>query len=750
MTRMNRRQRSDQSESADSERPVSRDVVPSPLAQLLPALRRLDEALAIAVAEAEQRFGDAARGDLFRGLHITPDDVTRLFARAPCELLFGVTAHAHLMESGSWCDDSPLGRLGREYGLDAFELAAVLIALAPELDLRYERLFAYLQDDVTLRRPSVDLVLSLVCATADEKVTRRSYFGADATLLREGIVELIVETPLRQGLSGKCIRLGEQFVRALTGGDALDSRLAAFCHTVDPNAGHLAEPDATQGAEHDAATGVSSDPSTELTRLARHAAESARPLCVALTGRARLALRGAARAMAAACGKRLLIADLGIAPLSDERSEWESVLVREARLRDLLLYIEDVRPNADPRPMPARVLQRLGRHRGIVVLASDRTWERNEQGLPGMVSYTLDVPTAHERLALWQHELSQHGQLADADDLREIAERFRLLPHEIADAAADAVVRAAAQHPGMDGSRRAMRVADVHAAARQHSGHRLAELAERIVPSATLEDIVLEADASAQLRELRDRVRYSHRVLGEWGFGKKLRRGRGTAALFSGGSGTGKTMAAEAVAQALGLDLHRVDLARVVSKYIGETEKNLARIFSAAEDANTVLLFDEADALFGKRSEVHDAHDRYANIEISYLLQRIEAHDGVTIMATNLADNLDTAFARRLAFHVYFPFPDEAARGELWRRAWPVAAPVSPSINSAALARDLKISGGSIKNIALAASFFAAADRGQIEWHHVVRAVRREQQKSGGSFSISASYDESAARGPVA
>jgi SpoVK/Ycf46/Vps4 family AAA+-type ATPase len=220
-----------------------------------------------------------------------------------------------------------------------------------------------------------------------------------------------------------------------------------------------------------------------------------------------------------------------------------------------------------------------------------------------------------------------------------------------------------------------------------------------------------------------------------WGFGDKVVTGSGTNALFAGPSGTGKTLAAEIVAHELQLDLYRIDLASVVSKYIGETEKNLDKIFAAAEGANGILFFDEADALFGKRSEVRDSHDRYANLEISYLLQRMEQHCGVAILATNLRQNLDEAFTRRLAFIVQFPFPDEAHRYRIWTGVWPPSAPLAPDVDLAALAKQLKLSGGSIRNIAVAAAFLAAADGQVVTRAHVFRAAQREFQKLGKSLS---------------
>jgi AAA+ superfamily predicted ATPase len=278
-------------------------------------------------------------------------------------------------------------------------------------------------------------------------------------------------------------------------------------------------------------------------------------------------------------------------------------------------------------------------------------------------------------------------------------------------------------------------VDDLFAAARAQSGHDLAAVAHKIEPKYVWDDIVLPEDSLAQLREICQRVAHRHRVLGEWGFDRKLSLGKGVNALFAGPSGTGKTMAAEIIANALGLDLYRIDLAGVVSKYIGETEKNLDRVFSAAQHANAILFFDEADALFGKRSEVRDSHDRYANIEISYLLQKMEEYDGIAILATNLRQNLDDAFMRRLAFTVHFPFPDEASRRQIWTGIWPAETPLDGDIDHDFLARQYKLSGGNIKNIALASAFLAAEDEKPVTMAHLFQATRREHQKMGKTLS---------------
>jgi SpoVK/Ycf46/Vps4 family AAA+-type ATPase len=237
-----------------------------------------------------------------------------------------------------------------------------------------------------------------------------------------------------------------------------------------------------------------------------------------------------------------------------------------------------------------------------------------------------------------------------------------------------------------------------------------------------------------QLREIANHVKYKHLVMDEWGFGEKFSLGHGVTALFAGPSGTGKTMAAEILANELALELYKIDLSGVVSKYIGETEKNLNRIFNAANDSNAILFFDEADALFGKRSEIKDAHDRYANIEIAYLLQKMEEYSGIVILTTNLQKNMDDAFLRRLRFIITFPFPDEKYREKIWLNIFPKSASISSDINFSELASKIEISGGGIKNISLRAAYLAAEHNKKIQIDHLILASKYELKKKGNTY----------------
>ena len=649
---------------------------------LLAALDRLDGLLTRAIAAAENAYGPAS--DPFRGLHLGPGDVERLLARAPGDPV--LAADGESVGAGG----EPLDALAGEHGLAPFEVDALLIALAPDVDLRYERLYAYLQDDMTMRRPSVDLALNLLCTSAEEKIARRATFHADAPLVRDGIVRL--EGDAAAPLLRKALAVDDQVVRRLLGTGGLDARLAPFCELIGKSA--ASAPGGYQ--PH-----------------------------VYFRGRPGSGRRRAGRMLADAMQRPLLVADL--ARLPDDAA---GILVREAALHGALVYLEGAEALADRQHTFATLVDELTRHDLPVAFAGERPWSA-PSGVAarlGIHTVCFDTPAALQRRGFWDDELGPVGATT-AQERDTLANRFRLTPGQIRAAAADA--RQSARWRG-DAE---PSLADLFAAARAQTGHALTGLAVKIESRQGWDDIVLPDDSERQLRELCARVVHREQVLSLWGFARKLSLGRGVAALFAGPPGTGKTMAAGIVAAELGLDLYRIDLSGVVSKWIGETEKNLDRIFAAAEDANSVLFFDEADALFGKRSEVREAHDRYANVEISYLLQKMEEYEGVAILATNRIDNLDEAFLRRIAHVVRFPFPEAEERLRIWAGVWPDETPLAEDVEWRSLAEDLEFSGAEIKNVALAAAFLAADDGRLVTAAHVRHAVRREYEKTGKSFT---------------
>jgi SpoVK/Ycf46/Vps4 family AAA+-type ATPase len=358
-----------------------------------------------------------------------------------------------------------------------------------------------------------------------------------------------------------------------------------------------------------------------------------------------------------------------------------------------------------------------------------QTWLKHSS----FVELACPVPDETRRKEIWTQHLNGCKDALGQEKIAELASKFQLTQGQILDALRDAANQARWREPqGVE-----ITINDLHTACRNQSSHELDTLAQKIESRYGWQDIVLPDDQLCQLHEIASHVNYKQIVMGEWGFGKKFSLGHGVTALFAGPSGTGKTMAAEVIAKELSLDLYKIDLSGVISKYIGETEKNLSRVFSAANDSNAILFFDEADAIFGKRSEVKDAHDRYANIETAYLLQKMEEYSGIVILATNLKKNMDDAFVRRIRFIIDFPFPDEKHRQKIWRQIFPVQVPTGDSINYSILAKKIKIAGGGIKNISLRAAYFAAENNEALDMHHVILATKYELKKMGNLYTDS-------------
>jgi hypothetical protein len=362
----------------------------------------------------------------------------------------------------------------------------------------------------------------------------------------------------------------------------------------------------------------------------------------------------------------------------------------------------------------------------MLAVPRDAPWRVALRGL-NFASAPLLAPDPRERFQLWSRALARTPIGLPVEAVAEVAERFVLGPSQIAAAARSVATTAETEdHTCLATPRQRL-----FQAAREESANELGRLASKVTTGFRWPDLVLPPTTMKRLEEIVGAVRRRETVFGRWAFGRRTGGRGGLMVLFSGASGTGKTMSAAVVAGELGLDLYRIDLAGVVSKYIGETEKNLDRIFSAARRANVVLFFDEADALLGKRSEVKDAHDRYANIEIAYLLQKMEEHDGVVVLASNLAKNMDQAFSRRMHGVVEFPKPDAELRERLWRGMVPTEAPLGADVDFAFLARQFEITGGDIKVIALDAAFQAAAQGTEIRMAHLVDATARQLLKQG-------------------
>ncbi len=614
-----------------------------------------------------------------------------------------------------------LEKLAQLFQLTAFELNALLVCLAPEIDLRYERFYAYLQDDINKKRPSVDLILNLLCPSFEAKLAARNRFTPNSPLLKHHLLHLFDDPAHHHPpLLSKYLKVDERIVNYLLDSDELDAQLLPYVRH-------------TTSATWLEALLLPADVKRRLALLVRGQDCQAKGLVFYFQGPYGVGKQTTAEALCREVGRGLLVVD-GERLLTSKGLPFETAVrlaTREARLQNAALYWAgfDALLADDRRAWRETLLNLLDSQPGLIFLAGETTWEPVDI-LHDLPFVRIEFPRLAyaERLHLWSRSLN--GATPDAEpevDLSALANKFRFSGGQIQDAAATARNLACWRDP--DNGH--INITDLYQACRLQSNRRLARLAQKIAPHYTWDDIVLPPDRLAQLREICNTVKYRARVYDEWGFDQKLSLGKGLNILFAGPSGTGKTMAAEIMANELGLDLYKIDLATVVSKYIGETEKNLARIFTEAETSNAILFFDEADALFGKRSEVRDSHDRYANIEISYLLQKMEEYEGITILATNLRKNMDEAFVRRMAFTLHFPFPEEADRRRIWEGIWPLETPRVDNLDLPFLARQFKLTGGNIRNIALAATFLAAADGQVVEMDHLVRATRRELQKMG-------------------
>ncbi|WP_327417815.1 ATP-binding protein [Streptomyces sp. NBC_01233] len=579
--------------------------------------------------------------------------------------------------------------LGDLLGLSPFERDTLLLCAAPEFAPGIADLYARAQGNPLAPHPTFALALSLFPDPAWDVLS--PYRG-----LRYWRLVDIDRAP-GQPLVTSPLRADERIVNHLKGLDHLDVRLHALLTPLrSAPADTGLRPAAARHAAVAEALGHWLDPGA--------GAADGLPV-IQLLGTDRESKRTVAEQSAADCG--LLLYGLPARLLPDPAEELDALArlwQREARLAPLALYLDaDDAPAAGEAPertgQVARFLERSGGPRFVA------TREARVDVPAPTVAVEVAPPPALERAAAWGTVLPP----AEADRL---AGQFTLDLSAIHEVATEA---------GGD-PEQAWRGCLVR------TRPRLGSLAQRLDSRVGWEDIVLPEEETALLRQIADQVAQRATVHDRWGFGERVSRGLGISALFTGPSGTGKTMAAEVLAGHLGLDLYRVDLSAAVSKYIGETEKNLRRLFDAAEPGGAILFFDEADALFGKRSEVKDSHDRYANIEVSYLLQQMEAYRGLAILATNQRRALDTAFLRRLRFIVPFAFPGVGERREMWARAFPATAPVEP-LDPDRLAA-LPLSGGMIRNIALNAAFAAAAAGTAIAMPAVLAAVRAELRKT--------------------
>jgi SpoVK/Ycf46/Vps4 family AAA+-type ATPase len=694
----------------------------APLEPLLPLLGWLHRLLDWQVQTTRHTYG-ALADDPYRGLYVPDSEADLLRADWPA-------LPADLLRARAELDDQrraiarelagaeaagqpvPLLRLQRLFDLSDFECDVILLALAPELDVRYERLYAYLQDDVTRKRPSLDLALRLACHHPAERTEQRALLGPDGALIRQRLIQLADDSQRPGNGLARLISLDERITALLLGHSGIDPRIAAHVRLIQP---------APAGGP------LPAELPERLRDLLDLAADG---LVIGLQGSYGSGRRALAEHVCAAMGVPLLEVRVDtLSATSLAPGEAIGRVVREARLSQALVLWDNpeaILHDETARAWRAALLEGLDTPGLRSLLILEQPWEsRGAMRQNSFLRIEVPLPSYSERQQLWRHHLGRPG--LDDRDLQELSSTFRLSGGQIRDAVL--MARSLARWQGEQDDRLGLEA--IYAACRAQSSGKLDSLAHKVKTTYAWDDIVLPADQVTQLREICLQVRHRQTVLETWGFDRHLAMGKGVNVLFAGQSGTGKTMAAEIVAGHLGLELYKIDLSMMVSKYIGETEKNLDRVFTAAREANAILFFDEADSIFGKRSEVKDAHDRYANIEVGYLLQKMEEYDGVVILSTNLRKNMDDAFVRRLHVTIDFPFPEEPDRLRIWRKVFPPHLPLADDLDLDFLARQFKLAGGNVRNIALFAAFLAADKGGRVGMAEVIWAIKREYQKLG-------------------
>jgi hypothetical protein len=580
-----------------------------------------------------------------------------------------------------------LQTLCNTFSLSEFERDLILICAGVELDSGFASLIAALQSKPQPASPTFGLILSLLPSAHWSALT------PDAPLRRWRMIEL----GIGNGFTTSPLSIDERVLHYLTGVPQMDARLSGLIRplSMSPN---------IPGSHNVIAERM-------VTAWAGDKRVTERPV-IQLCARNMEDIRAVAARACYQAGVGLFAIDARDIPANAaERDALARLWERESALESVILLVE-----CDDTTKIANVVSFASNVSAAIIFSS-----REPLPLPGQRLLRLDVPQAEpaEQITLWHHALGSSDKRLNGQ-IQRLVSQFNL--------GADAIYAASAQvmndGAGLSDEDMGVRLWET---CRYSARQRLDELAQRIEPIATWQDLVLPEAQLQALHHIVVHVRQRSLVYDTWGFRSKSARGLGISVLFSGVSGTGKTMASEVLANELNLDLYRIDLSQVVSKYIGETEKNLRRVFDAAEYSGAVLLFDEADALFGKRSEVKDSHDRHANIETSYLLQRMEEYSGLAVLTTNMKKALDHAFLRRIRFYVQFPFPDTEQRAEIWRRIFPANTPVN-NLQLGQLAR-LNVAGGNIRNVAMNAAFLAADADSPVCMSHVLQAVRSEYAK---------------------
>ncbi|MFT7622763.1 MAG: SpoVK/Ycf46/Vps4 family AAA+-type ATPase [Myxococcota bacterium] len=641
----------------------------------------------------------------------------------------------------------PLMEVVQRFNLDPLERDVLLLALAPSLDLEFARSYGRLQQSPLRGELNVDLALTLLTSgKTRDRIAARRYFTIDASLAKHHLISLdrhrieMGDSFLNLGL-----RLPPRMLGWLLGEDNLDESMRGFSKLLEPD--ETFDQVVLPAATRDSIRAMVHNHADYLTTLKDWKLDErigyGRGIVLLFVGAPGTGKTMTAKAVASELGKRLLLVDPNQIydvkrPVEDNLDE----LFREARLQNAVVFFDECEGLLGARvhgnAQVSLILSAIEHYDGIIVLSTNLP-QLLDQALDRRVLYRVvfEPPTVGLRRKIWDVHLTDETRLADDVDLDLLARQFDFTGGYIKNAVLVAINRALTRPERPP----TLYHEDLDAAARTQMRARLSEYAERTPTPLRLTDVILPKDTASQVNEILAAARSRSTVFEEWGFGAKLTKGRGLSALFDGEPGTGKTLCCEILAAELGLTLYRIQVANVVSKYIGETEKALTRIFKEADQSHCLLLFDEADSLFSQRTDVKSVQDKYSNMEINVLLQLMERYDGLVLLTTNLKKGIDKAFERRLSYKVHFPFPEPEDRGRIWEHLIPSTAPTVDDIDYYVLGKSFELSGGSIKNSIVRAAYGAAAARRPIGMADLVNAAKYECAAAGKLYRLPQAED---------
>ncbi|MDP4181661.1 MAG: ATP-binding protein [Bacillota bacterium] len=698
---------------------------------ILDELKRLDTQLLISLLKNH----NTEVPNQFYGMVLSPDEIISLLCEDGqqeldetklTEELAALEDHISrkLKASASSGVDLILPKVSKLLNLSAFEERCIIVCLAPEINRKYEKIYGYLQNDLTAKSPSIDFIMQLLTSSEDKKLAVRQSFDFQAPMMK-----LLMETgkdimDLRLPLISRHLKLDDWVVNYLLGFITLDARLeqvANIIHEFDSTENEL-----LNGAEERV---------VQFVNAYRSDIGTNQKFIFYFYGPGGSGKKTHVMAACKGLGYPLISIDAEkIAQAELPANEILRLLGRQVMLENSALCIENfdflISEDAKQYDRLGMLLDTIINYSPLTFILGQNPWDpAHLMGQAVFVGVEFTVPSAGSRKNLW-NKYGQIYQMTSDVNLDEFTEKFRFTPGQIQGALKFGESLAVWNSAGNS----LVSPTELYSACKAQTNRKLAVLAPRIKANYSWDTLVLPNDQMAQMKEICSQVKYRSVVYEKWGFDRRLSLGKGLNVLFSGPPGCGKTMAAEVIANDLSLEIYKIDVSQIVSKYIGETEKNLSKIFAEAETSNAILFFDEADAMFGRRSEVRDAHDRYANIEISYLLQKMEEYSGVVILATNLNQNMDEAFLRRLHFNIQFPFPEKAQRKEIWKGIFPLNAPLDKDMDYDFMAEKFVLAGGNIKNIAVNAAFYAARDSCPIGMKQILTAAKREYKKLGKTF----------------